>query len=43
MLQEKLKEAQQREQEMNAKLQQYCDDLEAAKVVYCITVHVCCV
>ena len=37
VLQEKLKEAHQKEREMNAELQQYRDDLTATKVLYCIT------
>lgn len=37
MLQQKLKEAQQKEQELNAELRQYRDDLEATKVLYTVT------
>ena len=36
VLQEKLKEAQRKEQELNAELQQCRDDLAATKVLYCI-------
>ena len=37
VLQKKLKEAQRKEQELNAELQQCCDDLAATKVLSCIT------
>ena len=40
MLQEKLKEAQRKEQELNHALRQYRNDLEAAEVYCTIMVHV---
>ena len=41
VLQEKLNEAQRKEQEFNAELQQCRDDLAATKVLSCITHYDC--
>ena len=39
LLQAKLKEAHRKEQELNNKLRQYCNDLEAAKVYSTVTLY----
>ena len=40
-MQEEVKETQRKVQELKAELQRNCDEMEATKVMYYATVHVC--